>query len=348
MVFRTIFTIIILAYNCFLGFSHGQPTCNNLSDFKPQRSDDCRTAWRCFRPGMEPIIIKECPEGQAVTDDLNCVLQGSSQDPCALKNRCGLPQNPCRNDGTCIPGTKENAFDCVCKYPYTGKYCEIEPSPDVKCSTFGKYTRIYDPEFCQTYFDCGDIDPESGKPRIMECQYPLQFDVVTSSCRHYSEVRCGNRKNVKSQCQYNAFKARQYGLDKCETLYPSCEGKSDGLQPHKGKSALFIVCESERLVKTGFCKSDEKGPQIATKDGCKSIFEIPQSDGGMLPSCKNKPNGYYPLQRGSCGQFFLCEKDETFIKECPSGFAFDVTVSGCRPKFQICRPCGYKECARIQ
>ncbi|CAC5365418.1 unnamed protein product [Mytilus coruscus] len=137
-----------------------------------------------------------------------------------FQETCGLNRNPCRHGGTCVSGTKPKEFGCECRVPYKGRYCEIVPSPAELCVVSPRYTRLPDKEYCQTYFDCGD---KTGKPVKKECSYPLQFDVEKQSCEDFHTVKCGNRKNLKSKCQYNKYKSMRSPFTSCEMAYPSCE-----------------------------------------------------------------------------------------------------------------------------
>ncbi|CAC5391918.1 unnamed protein product [Mytilus coruscus] len=335
--------INFVVFLSFFSLIDGSPNCNSKNAYRIVISDDCRTVWRCRRPGMSAMKLADCPEGTVVGRGVRCVPEGSSLNVCTVKKTCGLNRNPCRHGGTCVSGTKPKEFGCECRVPYKGRYCEIVPSPAELCVVSPRYTRLPDKEYCQTYFDCGD---KTGEPVKKECSYPLQFDVEKQSCEDFHTVKCGNRKNLKSKCQYNKYKSMRSPFTSCEMAYPSCEKKPNGFQPHlkRPQSPWYMVCKDEHLVKTGFCGSDKNGKEIATKDGCKNAFDVPQKDGGLKPSCKGKPEGFYPLQGGSCQQFFYCKRDKTYINRCPNFLTFDTKIARCRLKIHVCRPCGTKKC----
>lgn len=134
----------------------------------------------------------------------------------------------------------------------------------------------------------------------------------------------------------------------CETVYPSCEQKSDGFHPQKESKNRFMICDNERLKSVGICPDSSNGPQIATNKGCRNIFNVSPENGGWMPNCTKKRDGYYPLKKGGCHQFLICRKGKFKIGECPRGLGFRYHESKqgnrvtCKPKAEVCRPCGYK------
>lgn len=61
------------------------------------------------------------------------------------------------------------------------------------------------PKKCQLYYNCSQIYefvPSFFEPYMMECKYPNLFSETTKTCRHFREVTCGGREEIKDACTF--------------------------------------------------------------------------------------------------------------------------------------------------
>ncbi|XP_062572828.1 uncharacterized protein LOC134234803 [Saccostrea cucullata] len=162
------------------------------------------------------------------------------------------------------------------------------------------------PTICRLYYNCsGSI--------LSECRYPFLFSKESRECKNYTEVDCGNRTVSTWECQYGAFSCRRHCIP-CYILYPSCVGKKDGYWPNIEGSTTpyYIECLNERRIATQQCQKDSLWDSASYfyNGTCRPTYAVPESEGGLLPSCYNTPNGNYRYPEGRCDAYYRCEGGE--------------------------------------
>ncbi|XP_063447326.1 uncharacterized protein LOC134726857 [Mytilus trossulus] len=130
------------------------------------------------------------------------------------------------------------------------------------------------PGECQVYYDCSVLYenvPRYFEQHLEECRYPLLFSTKSLKCEQPEDVECGERREYKDRCDY---RREQCGTSHCycQLRYPSCIGKTDGLNsfPYRPNTPYYINCENQRLKSVGLCGKDSvTGKQMFfTKNGC--------------------------------------------------------------------------------
>ncbi|XP_041349873.1 peritrophin-1-like [Gigantopelta aegis] len=194
------------------------------------------------------------------TDD-SCTPKGAADlraDPydCSVFYVCAnkkLVKFTC-NDSVFDPLTKA----CVPKGSIWDK-CTPKPRSTVGECTPGSTAIIPHPTKCAQYYDCSDNTEVFRWPlHLKECPYSRVFNTETKRCEHYSMVKCGEREEPISHCDYDAYQCRSAHCIPCNVRYPSCKGLPDGLNPWVGRevSPYFVVCNNNRTVYQGQCHQD--------------------------------------------------------------------------------------------
>ncbi|XP_067685005.1 uncharacterized protein [Haliotis asinina] len=140
------------------------------------------------------------------------------------------------------------------------------PAQTVICLP-GSRALIPHPENCAQYYNCSA--PRQGykwPQHLRECPFSQLYNVMTKQCEHYSMVKCGDRQEPISHCDYRANQCEAAHCIPCIVRYPSCKGLPDGLNQWVGRedSPYYVVCEGGRMVYSGMC-TQEYGPQIFDK-----------------------------------------------------------------------------------
>lgn len=133
----------------------------------------------------------------------------------------------------------------------------------------------------------------------------------------------------------------------CESLYPSCKGKSDGY--HHGFEGVtsFLHCFKERFLNTGLCEEDTLWDisKIPYEGKCTNPFEVPYKSGGLLPSCDGKSDGNYRFTKSmfyrkqqdhfevgrQCDAYYRCKGGVATAIKCPNGTVFESLSRDCQP-----------------
>lgn len=70
------------------------------------------------------------------------------------------------------------------------------------------------PRKCQQYYNCSMKEDEDLSSRygvrwlyLTECYYPYLFSPETLKCENFTDVKCGNRYEVKYKCKLNSMKS---------------------------------------------------------------------------------------------------------------------------------------------
>ncbi|XP_067685003.1 uncharacterized protein [Haliotis asinina] len=198
--------------------------------------------------------------GVAVSGDVSCDRRQGGQiwkaDP-----------QDCTKFYLCFNGQKFN-FSCGANvYDPTTRTCVRAGSQWDKCSIKSQLEnlnpcsgrgveRAAKGDNCAQYYDCLSRDSTiTSDPSVKECEYPMLYNDETNRCEHYSQVTCGQRREVKDPCEYEANQCPLSHCIPCNVRHPSCNGLQDGMNPWVGRewSPLFVVCEQGRVVYNGQC-----------------------------------------------------------------------------------------------
>lgn len=308
------------------------------SNFERIISSDCKTLYRCV--WGKPVRMPDCSPGLIYSRQFGvCVYEGSEFDDCgtqkATEDRC--TSQPCHHGGGCKTSEDGKSFTCLCPAEYGGPTCEKELTIEEICRT-QSYYRAPHPQYCQIYYDCTTKYtrvPIYFEQHMRECEYPLLFSEQTLKCENYTEVKCGNRTEYKSACQYLSHRcgASSHCMP-CALNHPSCEGKQDGVYQHgyKSESPWFMVCKDERFVSDGLCPPDPiLHVESRVYEGeCTSLYNIPKDKGGIMPDCSELEDGSYTEGKEEADIYFRCEKGETTVLRCPAGQIFDKDTENCK------------------
>ncbi|KAJ8313686.1 hypothetical protein KUTeg_008247 [Tegillarca granosa] len=225
---------------------------------------------------------------------------------------------------------------------------------------FGSQKRIVPhPEDCALYYNCSSIYrviPLYMEQNLHECPYPKLFSTETNQCEMFHRVECGKRKEPKWECQYRKHWCRDDEcLTPCASKYPSCIGKSDGLNPFRdGQSMLpyYLECEDERVVKIKICPRVPILTRFSplTKR-CEALYRIPIEYSKINTICKMKGDGYHADTFGRCKNYFRCTNGsfESF-ETCLGTQLFDQKRRVCAKPETICGRCGTTgaKCKNVQ
>lgn len=66
------------------------------------------------------------------------------------------------------------------------------------------------PHYCQQYYNCSMKEDEDLTYRyhvrrlyLTECDYPFLFSIDTLKCENFTDVKCGQRYEIKYKCKFN-------------------------------------------------------------------------------------------------------------------------------------------------
>lgn len=167
-------------------------------------------------------------------------------------------------------------------------------------------------EDCHRYYNCSRKDPALRgwlSKYKNECLYPFLFSDETLQCENYTNTKCGTRYSPTWECRYYRFQCQRSHCISCESRYPKCEDKDDGLwlQPEKGFSPNYMICKNNRTIETGYCPVDNvwSVQSFPYMGQCVHLFAIPNeyNSHGYLPSCNGKADGNYQY-RERCDAYY--------------------------------------------
>ncbi|XP_062594326.1 uncharacterized protein LOC134255777 [Saccostrea cucullata] len=120
------------------------------------------------------------------------------------------------------------------------------------------------PYNCAKYYVCDANTPSGTMARIHECDFPSLYSPESGRCEHYSVVKCGQRFEPKSHCEYDKYLCKHAHCPPCFLRHPSCYGLREGLNPWPGKEGTpyFLVCRDGRVRFSGACPDTSKSHQI--------------------------------------------------------------------------------------
>ncbi|BFZ01121.1 hypothetical protein BsWGS_04160 [Bradybaena similaris] len=183
---------------------------------------------------------------------------------------------------------------------------------------------------------------------VWECRYPQLFDDITGKCREFVNVDCKSRFEAVDQCEYSVRRCRGERCVPCSHRFGHCRGRPDGVYPlhQDGWTPEFVACYRQRSIARDECVPPTPifSPQ---KLECVSLFDVPKTNGGFLPDCSTRPDGYYPDEQGRCGIFFRCALGMfRGYDECPPGTVFDPAIPACQTYSLASSPCGESHTAQ--
>ncbi|XP_060070649.1 uncharacterized protein LOC132550573 [Ylistrum balloti] len=293
----------------------------------------CQKVWRCAWGRLSAKPVFTCGQNMVFSEVLGmCVWQGQEHDDCSSSSYTSDKSKT----------TRASAVHAVCRDELPAIPHESE---------------------CQLYYDCTtiqaslnvtDVEPTDGVS-LRECEYPDLFSDVTMKCESFINVNCGKRREPVDKCDYQK-RSQCHSPETCSSCamrYPSCKGQANG--PHSdvttSNPSSFVVCYNDRLVARGNCEKDRFGEMmvfyenggLGTSGFCWSVHDIPQNDGGLLPSC---PKGVFfnvfPDAKGACNRFYECIYGMAFVRRCPGSLVYDSRQSVCSAKEYVCAPCGMR------
>lgn len=207
------------------------------------------------------------------------------------------------------------------------------------------------PRECQQYYNCSMKEDKElflyriRKFYLTECYYPYLFSTETLKCENFTDVKCGNRYEVKWKCQYYRytppppydFPRALYYYKPCRDVNPICVGYPDGIYDNelikgRGPFGFYKKCYKERVIETGVCPNTEKWQSRAYpyKGHCVSAFEIPMFHKfGLLPPCFGNSDGSYQYPNRPCDAYYTCTNGTAKGIKCPGSQLFNVVTGTC-------------------
>ncbi|CAG5123789.1 unnamed protein product [Candidula unifasciata] len=321
----------------------------------------------------QPLSMPACPSGQVWSNiALNCVPQHSRWDDCVSKPRLTKAANnntyrtttstvtrqPAYASPSIVPRNENSVIITVNNLPEKLNPSKSKKVPDHECfRSPGAF--LPHPDNCHWYFNCSFANLEalggnteqldlfsmtpgsssSGekdgfiplKPFrvaeagafVWECRFPQLFDEMTGRCREFVNVDCKSRFEAVDQCEYSVRRCRGERCAPCHHRFGRCRGRPDGVYPlhQDGWAPSFVTCYRQRNIAIDEC--------------------VPKTQGGFLPDCVTRPDGYYPDEQGRCGIFFRCALGIfRGYDECPPGTVFDPAIPACQSYSLASSPCG--------
>nr|AKI30062.1 chitin binding beak protein 1 [Dosidicus gigas] len=218
--------------------------------------------------------------------------------------------------------------------PYS--YCQLHPT-----------AVLPHPDSCALFYNCSR--PTSlGKyfsPYVDECPYPELFSKTTKRCEPYRTVHCERRPEPRDVCQYRQNWCGQSHCVPCHIRFPSCRGKSEGLNsvPYVKWGPQYIECRHGRLITKSKCIGKPGQPAVFSPQSrsCISVFSVSNPPTNPI-SCRYKSDGFY-ANPTNCKKYFQC-LNQNFIDmlECPENLVFDSRAASCVRPSNSCPPCGTK------
>ncbi|PVD19358.1 hypothetical protein C0Q70_19846 [Pomacea canaliculata] len=204
--------------------------------------------------------------------------------------------------------------------PLDGHPCRANPG-----------TLVAYPSNCNWYYNCtvAALVHLDGHVAALEeeCRYPQLFDTVTSRCREFINVQCGDRFEPVDPCEYHKLQCRSANCIPCQNRFGTCRGRENGIYPFHTErwTPTFVTCYQQRNIAQDDCQPPTPifSPEVLD---CVSLFDVPKTRGGLRPEC---------------GIFFECRGGNfTGYDECPSGTSFDPLTLRCQLLDRATPPCG--------
>ncbi|XP_033746358.1 uncharacterized protein LOC117331637 [Pecten maximus] len=292
----------------------------------------CRNVWRCVGGRLSSKPVFTCGSNMVFSEVLSmCVWQGREHDDCS--------SSTVTSDKPPVPTDHTEHTMCVA----------------------GSAAAPHESE-CHLFYDCSNQSTSNDtkvQPGIIirECEYPKLFSGITKMCENFLDVHCGSRREPIDKCDYLGSSECNSSevCPPCAMRYPSCKDQTNG--PHAdvitSDPSSYLVCFKDRLVARGNCENDRFGEKmvfyenggLGTSGSCWSVHDIPQNDGGLLPTCsKGVFFKMFPDAGGACNRFYECVYGMAFVRRCPGNLVYDSRLSVCSSREYVCFPCGSRIC----
>ncbi|KAH9498481.1 hypothetical protein Btru_007619 [Bulinus truncatus] len=194
-------------------------------------------------------VVNRCPQPTAL-EPLPPVFFYGHPDDCQYYFQCsfGTPY--------LMPCPAQTSFSevlQVCVHRYSPEDTCAQQNAARECTRGASI--LADGNNCHRFYNCSQ--PTSTFVGLGsyqdECPYPQWFDSTDNTCKHYSQVTCSNRKQVKDKCDYvknyQCFDAQH--CVPCSSIFPSCIGRQDGIQVNIHLSKYYRVCVRVLLLDCG-------------------------------------------------------------------------------------------------
>nr|XP_042907259.1 fibropellin-1-like isoform X9 [Parasteatoda tepidariorum] len=278
--------------------SSGELKCVCLQEYGLYDSNRCKAclcgprASCTFKKGFFKTYVNcICPEGTKKGADKRCEGEGTgaggySQGIETGKYNAGSGEDlcrniSCRNGGRCIVST--NGAQCLCRFPYEGKFCEIDPCANISCRNGGK---------CVV----------SGNGAQCFCRFPYEgrfCEIDTDLCRNIScrnGGRCINSINgAQCLCRF-PYEGKLCEIDPCANISCRNGGKcvvgGNGAQcfcrfPYEGKFCEIDPCANISCRNGGKCVVSGNGAHCLCRFPYEGRFCEIDTDLCRNISCRN-------------------------------------------------------------
>ncbi|XP_071165551.1 uncharacterized protein [Mytilus edulis] len=219
-----------------------------------------------------------------------------------------------------------------------GPYCEANPTAVVP-----------HPDNCAQYIDCRQKNTPLGNYR-QECPYPQLVslgDATGLPCKTFQSVQCGARPEPKNACDYeqNLICRDPTNCIPCDQRFPSCYGMPDGNHPFPNQPNKYIVCLSDRTLRTETCKLGQFDPLTGS---CSVKFD--PSNPQAFCNLNSRAKVEDPT---SCAIYYDCSSTGSstspYKQECPYPQLYSTTSQSCElftkvncgERYMPVKPCEY-------
>ncbi|KAL3884669.1 hypothetical protein ACJMK2_024787, partial [Sinanodonta woodiana] len=204
---------------------------------------------------------------------------------------------------------------------------------------------IPNPLNCGQFYDCRDVKG----PFLYECMYPNLFSVDSLRCEEFTTVRCEDRYEPQSPCEYqqNLCPSENQTCVPCTERLPSCVALEDGSHPFpkRGTTSDYFICFLNRTVSVESCANGVYDPEkrqcldFATKHNA-SLGICDGSFGSLIPNPLNCAQ-YYDCRDLLEPILYECEYPQLYSIQSRSCETFTTVNCGSRPEPQA--PCEYQQ-----
>ncbi|ESO92626.1 hypothetical protein LOTGIDRAFT_162544 [Lottia gigantea] len=313
---------------------------------------NCSRYFVCSYGVVEEMPV--CDDGEVFSIQVSeCVKKGSENDDCDKLPFDSPPEITRGTQPSLIWHPRHKSPRSQFRQPTTLQmkvpHIELE---SFTCSATGKVLSHHS-ENCAWYYNCS-AHPDAVMQTfysgfIMECPYPQLFSTETKQCEDFEDVKCGDRYEPKSPCDYRANHCHETShCIPCWVRYASCLELPDGLNPWSELEwkPFFVECYKERTVFQGVC--DKSAVFSPLTRACETPYSIPRQHGGWRPVCDGRRDGIYADEYGRCDIYYVCKGYIfTGFFRCEKGEMFNPVISICQKPEAVPYPCGDLEMPNI-
>ncbi|KAL5013882.1 hypothetical protein ScPMuIL_008152 [Solemya velum] len=329
---------LLLSMMCVVGVV-ADPVCEKRYDVIPGL--DCLSFWICAN--YDPIQIN-CPIGTRYSISLKvCVTPNHPGDDCqsaypSSESQCEIGEyvagddcmsyRQCTASGlgsviNCSAGLKFSSSLNVCVWPgYDNDDCvRVYSDHEIIDYCIQHPEDVLPHRNCQQFYNCRVYQSDLYTMRLLdthhsdECYYPQLFSTEDNTCKNYTDVYCGQRKELKYECDYKMTGCPVAHCIPCSARAPDCRGMSDGINEASNRlwTPYYTKCESERSTNMEMCdKFDGVFYKIfspVTKN-CEILYNIPMEHHGYQPVCEGMDDGNYLSIEQHPRYYFTCQSGE--------------------------------------